>query len=131
MVAPCTLAAAQRGNCLDKMEFKLTEITQAACRLLLSGRMDSAGAHPLQQDLSAAMLGVDRHVVVDLSAVSFMGSLGIRLLITTARSLQRRALRMVIYGMRPAVHEVLETVSLGELIPMAATEAEALSLLSP
>jgi hypothetical protein len=34
------------------------------------------------------------------------------------------------YGLQPAVHDVFESVSLSELIPVTTTEAEALSLLA-
>ena len=113
-----------------RVEIQLAEIGQTANRLILSGRLDSSGAGMLDQTLPAAVVGIDRDIVADLSAVCFVGSRGIRLLISLARGLQKKGLRFVMYGLQPAVHDVFESVSLSELIPVTTTEAEALSLLA-
>jgi anti-sigma B factor antagonist len=62
--------------------------------------------------------------------VCFVGSRGIRLLISLARGLQKKGLRFVMYGLQPAVHDVFASVSLSELIPVTTTEVEALTLLA-
>jgi anti-anti-sigma factor len=112
------------------VDIQLAEIGQTANRLILCGRLDSTGAGLLDQTLPAAVIDIDRDIVADLSAVCFVGSRGIRLLISLARGLQKKGLRFVMYGLQPAVHDVFESVSLSELIPVTTTEAEALSLLA-
>jgi anti-anti-sigma factor len=67
---------------------------------------------------------------VDLSAVTYVGSLGMRLLISTGRAVQRRGRRMVIFGAQPQPRDVFETVALSDLIPVATTLPEALDLLA-
>jgi anti-anti-sigma factor len=114
----------------SNVDIQLAEIGQTANRLVLSGRLDSTGAGLLDQTLPAAVVDIDRNIVADLSAVCFVGSRGIRLLISLARGLQKKGLRFVMYGLQPAVHDVFESVSLSELIPVTTTEAEALSLLA-
>jgi anti-sigma B factor antagonist len=112
------------------VDIQLAECGPTANRLILSGRLDSITVGLLDETLPAAVIDTDRDIVADLSAVSFVGSRGIRLLISLARGLQKKGLRFVIYGLQATVHEVLESISLSELIPVTTTEAEALSLLA-
>jgi anti-sigma B factor antagonist len=112
------------------VDIQLAENERTANRLILSGRLDSTGAGLLDQTLPAAVIDIDRDIVADLSAVCFVGSRGIRLLISLARGLQKKGLRFVMYGLQPAVHDVFASVSLSELIPVTTTEVEALSLLA-
>lgn len=112
------------------MEYSLSEIATTANRLVLRGRLDSAGAGQLERPLSAAIDSAARSVLADLSAVSFVGSLGIRLLIRVARSLNGRGLALVLFAPQPAVLEVLHLAGLGDLVPIADSEAEALALLA-
>jgi anti-anti-sigma regulatory factor len=56
--------------------------------------------------------------------------MGIRMLISTTRSLSRKGGRIALYGATPAVREVIDTVALTEIIPLAESEAEAIGLVS-
>src|SRR5215475_14522243 len=85
----------------------------------LSGRLDTAGATKLEIGFTAAVVTPNRPAVVDLSQVSFIASLGVRLLFSTARGLARRNAKMAVYGANGPVLEVLNTVSLAELVPIA------------
>ncbi len=99
-------------------------------KVALSGRLDSAGASAVEIPFSAAILPAGRSTAVDLSQVTFLASLGIRMLLTTARSLASKGGRLVIYGATPAVAEVLETSGIGEIVPVAMSEAEALAAIA-
>jgi anti-anti-sigma factor len=68
-----------------------------------------------------------QNTIVDLSKVSFIASLGIRMLLTTARGLAGRGAKFVMYGANPAVMEIFETTALSDIIPILNTEAEALA----
>ena len=57
-------------------------------------------------------------------------SLGIRMLLTVARSLGRAKAQFVLFGATPVVMEILETTAISEIIPVFGTEAEALAALS-
>lgn len=98
------------------------------CRIALRGRLDAAGAERIEQDFAAALARRGGPVLLDLGGVAFVGSLGIRLLVSGARQMSRRGLRVVIYGVQAQVMEVFETVALDQLIPIAADEAAARGL---
>jgi anti-anti-sigma factor len=65
--------------------------------------------------------------VIDLTGVSFIASLGIRMLLGTARALDRYGARLILFGPQADVMEIIETTALTEIIPVVATEAEAVA----
>lgn len=63
---------------------------------------------------------------MDLTAVSFLGSIGIRALISNAKALQSNGGRMVLLvGGNETVAKTLETTGIDVLIPMFADASEA------
>jgi anti-anti-sigma factor len=66
-----------------------------------------------------------RNTIVDLSDVMLITSMGIRLLVTAAKSLGARDRRLVLLGPRGVVDEFLRATDLYSVIPMAKTLDEA------
>ena len=113
------------GNQLVDMEFirrpdGLTQVT-------LSGRLDTPGVDRIESRFLAAVAAEGKNAIVDVSRVAFIGSMGIRMLITAARSMGHRHARLALFGAQSMVHEVFENVSLREMIPIVDTEAEAIT----
>lgn len=111
------------------MELVVVEIGPAATCVRLEGRLDAAGADAIGVRFSAAVASPGRHAVIDLSGVSFLASMGIRLLISTARALYTKGSMLVLYGAQGPVLEVLQEASIDQIIPISATREEALALL--
>jgi anti-anti-sigma factor len=97
-----------------------------AC-VALDGRLDAAGADAIGTRFTAATAAAGRPVVVDLSGVSFIASLGIRLLIANARALSQKGTAMVLYGASEDVGSVLRDAAIDQLIPCVDTQAEAVA----
>jgi anti-sigma B factor antagonist len=112
------------------MKYEFHPFGPGAWRLVLTGRADAAALDAVEGALSGRVRETEGHVLVDLSGVPFMGSLGIRLLITLARMVARRGDRMAMTGVQPQVLEVFETMALLDLIPHAADDDAALALLA-
>lgn len=109
------------------MDMQVSEVG-GVTRVALAGRLDTAGATRIETSFTARVVPPGVGAVIDLSGVSFLASLGIRLLITAARSLAGRNAKLVLFGAQPAVAEVIETAGLGSLIPLAPDEAAALAM---
>jgi anti-anti-sigma factor len=62
-----------------------------------------------------------------MSQVDFVASIGVRMFVTAARSLRQKQARLAVYGATPSVQQVFETVALGQVMSICATEAEALA----
>lgn len=92
----------------------------------ISGRMDLVGTDEIATRFSALTAASGRRVVVDLTAVAFLASIGIRALITNAKALQQRGGRLVIHtGDNQPVFKTLETTGVDSLIPLFADMAAA------
>lgn len=111
------------------MKFELVQTTPGVTRVMLAGRADAAAIDMVEAGLTARLRDTEGHLVLDLAGVPFMGSLGIRLLISLARMVARRGARMAMTGVQPQVLEVFETMALLDLIPHAPDQAAALALL--
>jgi len=96
----------------------------------LHGRLDSMGADRIGARFSAAVASSAQRVAIDLSGLSFLASLGIRLFIASARALGQRGGKMVIFGASDMVSTVLEHIGLDQMIPIVATEQQALERLA-
>jgi anti-sigma B factor antagonist len=112
------------------MKYEILPLGAGACRVILAGRADAAAVDAVETGLSAQLRETGGHVLVDLSSVPFMGSLGIRMLISLARLVARRGNRIAMVGVQPQVLEVFETMALLDLIPHAPDQDAALALLA-
>ena len=112
------------------MEIEVTTLEPTVNCLRLQGRLDAVTVDRIEIKLNAAAVAPGHDLLVDLSAVDFLASLGIRMLITAARSLKAKGARMVLFGAQPLVHEVLEHVAIDQIIPVVADQAQARALLA-
>ena len=74
----------------------------------------------IEKNFTAAAAGSRALVVVDLSGVSFLSSIGIRLLIKSARAQASRGGKLVLAAPQPLVRKVLETTGIDKVIPLSA-----------
>ena len=93
----------------------------------LVGRLDTPGVDAIETRLTAACVPRGARAIVDLSGVDFIGSLGLRMFITVARTLGRKNGKLILYAPQPFVAQVLETASLGDIIPVQPDAASALA----
>jgi anti-anti-sigma factor len=109
------------------MELTVTGEAGGPLRLALQGRLDAVGADKVDAALNSAIADAQGDSLLDLSGVTFVGSLGIRLLISAARRATRRRQRLVIHSVPPMVAETFSHIALDELIPILPDEAAALA----
>jgi len=111
------------------MDMAVTELAGNVSCVRLSGRLDAPGADQIGARFTAAVVAPGRHAVVDLSAVSFVASMGLRLLIASARALDQKGARMALFGATTLVQNMLEQAALEQIIPITGTEQQALARL--
>ncbi|HSD99706.1 MAG TPA: STAS domain-containing protein [Burkholderiales bacterium] len=97
-------------------------------RIVITGRLDMPGTDSVASKLAELVAAPKKGVVVDLSSVRFLGSIGIRALIASTRAVQQRGgkLVLVVDGGSTVVRS-LEATGVDQLIPvfMNAADAEA------
>lgn len=98
----------------------------AVAGVRLRGRLDAAGADLIGLRFTVALASKGRPAVVDLSHVSFVASMGIRLLVATAKALRLKGHHLVLFGAQPEVQATFEQAALDQILDIVATEAQAL-----
>jgi len=97
--------------------------------VVLEGRLDTAGVDAIETRFAAATSASGRHALIDLSGVEILTSMGIRMLLSTARAMSARHTRLVLFGASDLVRDVLDIASIDSLVPHVADEAAARALL--
>lgn len=109
------------------MHIDITPLVERLVKVTLAGRLDTRGVDTIETRFLAAMVPGGRNAVVDIAALGFLASLGIRMLVSAARGLKMRQARRVLYGATPGVLQVCESDALGQAMALCADEADALS----
>ena len=98
-------------------------------KVILVGRLDTAGVSRIEARFAAGIAPGGKSTVIDLTGVEFLASLGVRMLISTARALSSKGGKLVMFGANAAVSDTIEAMGFGEIVPVTETEAEAVALL--
>jgi len=100
-------------------EINYVDVKENFRRISISGRLDILGTDQVELKFTSLAVTEQRRVVVDLTAVSFLASIGIRALISVAKALQQRGGKMVLFvGDNAAVTKTLQATGIDTLIPM-------------
>lgn len=97
----------------------------AAMVAAIDGRLDTATAAEAETKL-LALLGAGP-LIVDLEAVRYVSSAGLRVLLKSAKQAQSAGGRFSVCALQPAVREVFEISGFDRIIPSYATRAEAIA----
>lgn len=108
------------------MNIDFVDINDSARRIILKGRLDLEGTEAISPSFKELTAESRKKIIVDLSEVSFLASMGIRELITNAKSLQKSGGHMVLLvGQNLLITKVLETTNIDKLLPMYKDVVEA------
>src|SRR5688572_7216543 len=102
------------------MELQYSELENGIHLIKLKGKLDIIGAGEIETKFTGYCAGDKVRVIVDLAEVDFLASIGIRLLLLTAKSVASRGGKMVILNPTPDVQGVLEVTGIPEIIPIYA-----------
>ncbi len=100
------------------MEIHYNELDSGISLIKLGGRLDIIGTGEIETKFAGYCAGEKVRVIVDLSKVDFLASIGIRLLTLTARSVTSRGGKMVLLNPIPDVQSVLEITGIPAIIPI-------------
>jgi anti-anti-sigma factor len=100
-------------------------------RIRLAGRMDMVGVGEIEMRFTSLAASRPIRVLVDLTGVSFLASVGLRCIIHSAKALEQKGGRMVLLlGDNTVVRGTLDTVGVSEIIPVCHDEAAAMNALA-
>ena len=91
------------------------------------GRVDSSSSAAFEAALLPRIRDGARRVVLDLSGVEYVSSAGLRVMLMAAKAAKAGGGQLALFGLSPTVEEVFQVSGFSKIIPILATEAEALS----
>jgi anti-anti-sigma factor len=108
------------------MQMEQSELDGGITKVTLTGDFDIAGAGDVDMPF-AVLAGAKDKVIVDFSDVGFLASIGVRVLVKTAKPIVGRGGKLVIVNPNAAAAKVLASTGVDQLVPVVADEAAALA----
>jgi anti-sigma B factor antagonist len=100
------------------MELQYSELENNIRLIKLIGRLDILGVGNVETKFTGYCAGETPRVLVDLSGVEYLASIGIRLLTINAKSIASRQGRMALFNSTPEVRNIREITGIPAIIPM-------------
>jgi anti-sigma B factor antagonist len=108
------------------MSISHTDVGDDLRKIVILGRLDLTGTESVAGELEKLAAAPKKGVVVDVSSLKFLASLGIRALLKSAKTVQERGGRMVlVVGSNAQVVMSLEATGVRNVLPMFKSNDEA------
>ena len=107
------------------MQMKLVEDAGDMIHLSLDGRLDTFGVDEIEVKFNATIGARRKHILIDMADVTFLSSMGIRMLLTMAKVALGNGGRCLLMKPQPLVAETIEMASLEEVMPVIDSVADA------
>ena len=111
------------------MELKIIERDDDITFIELIGSLDLDGVFEIQTKFHAYACGQSQPAIVDMSQVDYVASMGVRMLVSSARNLHKAGAKMVLLNPQPMVEETLTQVGIQNVSPIVRSEQEALEVI--
>jgi anti-sigma B factor antagonist len=111
------------------MDLRVVGTERRVTHVALAGKLDVEGEQQVGDEFRGLVESSNTDFLVDMSEVSYLASLGIKLLFAAAKELANDGNRMVVLNPQPMVEETLETSGTLKFIPIAHDEEKAMELL--
>jgi anti-anti-sigma factor len=100
------------------MRLQYSDIDSDTRLIKLSGTLDFYGVQDVEVEFVRLCVGENICVLVDLSKVNYISSIGIPLLVNSAKSIARQGGKMALLHPQKAVENVLELTGIPLVIPI-------------
>lgn len=98
------------------MQIESESLDGNVIKIMLNGRLDMMGNQDIEMKFTALAATDKAGVLVDMSDVEFIASIGIRTLITIAKSQAHRGGKMVLCNLQDMVRDVLVTSGVDAIV---------------
>ena len=100
------------------MRLDYSELESGVRLIKLSGKLDAQGVNEVDVAFVRHCTGENLCVLVDLSKVNYISSIGVPLLINSAKSITREGGKMALLKPRKFVEDTLELMGISLIIPI-------------
>ncbi len=108
------------------MDMNIEDLAGGITKVTLRGRLDLAAANQAELRFST-VTGAKRAVIVDLAGLTFLASMGIRMLLIGAKTVKSKGGKMALLAPGSEVAAVLKTARIDALIPIYDNDATAIA----
>jgi len=108
------------------MEIREAKINGTAV-VALEGRVDASNAGNVEQKLLGLIDGGERRLVLDLSALEYVSSAGLRVFLLAAKRISAAGGKLALAAVRDAVKEVLDMAGFSAIFQIVPTQKDALA----
>ena len=110
------------------MAMEISSRTQGDVTIVaIAGSLDSVSSPQAQQAMDAALAGGARKLAVDFTALDYISSAGLRVLLGAAKQLGAKGGALRMFGLNQSVREVFEISGFSKILPTFGSEADALA----
>jgi len=102
-------------------------IQEGVQQVTLSGRLDSATSSGLEKTLQTLFETSGTRTLIDFSALSYVSSAGLRVVLMAAKRAKQSQGRLVLCGLLPHVREVFEISGFLKILDVVDTKAAAMT----
>lgn len=111
------------------MELQVIDTSMEFFHIALSGKLDVEGSQQIEERFQDLTANSHSSAIVDMTGVTYLASLGIRLLFTCATALAADGRKMIAVSPQPMVEDTLLTSGTVNFIPIARDLNEAVTML--
>ena len=112
------------------MQFDSKEIGEDLIEVTLAGRLDIQGAAEIDMPFTSVAATKRAGVLVNMSGVAFIASIGFRTLLSAAKALAGRGGQMVLHKPTDLVRSVLVTSGIDNMVPIIDDRDAAMAVLA-
>lgn len=94
--------------------------------IAINGRLDAATAPVAEGEIKKMLEGEQNRLLFDLSALEYLSSGGLRVILSVAKEIKRREGKVVLAGLNQYVYEIFEVSGFTAMIPIKDTIEESL-----
>jgi anti-anti-sigma factor len=110
------------------MELNVITADDLYTHIALAGKMDIVGVGEVENKFIGFTAARKKSAIVDLSGVTFMGSMALRLFLSAAKALNREGKKIILLNPQPLVKEVLDASGIGDVVAIVSDTESALTL---
>lgn len=100
------------------MKLQFNELENGIRLIKLIGTLDLSGAYGIEVEFVRRCAGDNVRVLVDLSEVDYISSIGVHMLITSANSITSHGGKMALLSPQPGVLGVLDLIGIPQILPI-------------
>ena len=110
------------------MKLEVLDSAPDYIHLSLAGRLDIAAASVVEKDLLSAISDGERSAIVDFSGVTFIGSMGLRVLLVAVKDLRGKHRKLIVLNPSRIVADVFDASGILDVLEVAPDFEKAVAL---